>query len=45
LPFGLKSATVSDRGAGFNAPHRTVLVDLPHTALQAVSRDGDGRYQ
>jgi hypothetical protein len=43
--FGLKSATGSYHSAGFNAPHRTVPVDLPHTPLQSDSGDGDGRYR
>ena len=29
----------------FNAPHRTVLADFPHTALQSISLYGDGWYR
>ena len=43
LPFGFKSATGSDRGAGFNAPHRTGLVDFPHPALPSISGNDAGQ--
>ena len=40
LPFGIKSATLSYLITSFNAPHRTVLADFPHTALQSISSRG-----
>jgi len=45
LPFGIKSATISYHIAGFNAPHRTVRADFPHTALQSVSLDDDSKMR
>ena len=44
LPFGFKSATGSNLGTGFNAPHRTGLVDFPHPALPSISGHEDGQY-
>jgi len=39
----LRSATIFSLVKELYAPHRTVLADFPHTALQPTSIDGNGK--
>jgi len=41
----LRSATIFSLVKELYAPHRTVLADFPHTALQSISLDGNSKTE